>query len=669
MASGVGMTAEYIAGMVGYWLGLYGISFLLTWGSLACLRANMPRYLDVVVASVAVLLTRAFVYENGFVEGVVHYAGPQIACLIVFGIDARRRAVREARAAAAAAPEATDQLFLPLPEFALAQPAPSAPAPAVVPPPPPPPLKKGWNPIANHWRGAYSLGVSYWVVGALAAIVMFIVIVAVYVVLAFIEYRPVLIFFATALMWLFLSALTVWEYVGVWRSANRRTQARLAIGRRPFWAGIAKLTIVLSTFLSVVNFGVSQLPELAETYQMAFAGDPRIPDYGLRIMRDGTEIEITGGIKYGLTDDVLTLMKASPRIDTLHLNSVGGRLGEAARLNEVIRDAGFKTYVSGMCASACTLAFAGGVERWIGPDATLGFHAAASPGFSDFEAAAANESQRGLLVRSGFDKAFVDKALATPHSDLWKPSLKELQDANVVTDVADGSQFAASGFGARASKEAFADHMVEESEVLAWQEDAQPEAFDDAVDDYYKDYLDGVPADELMETLDYWEYRAIIRNIKASGDDAAVIDLGRLFVEELKLLRTEDAQRCARFGFKGGAVFRTQYEFGSDILDRYRDIGLRVVAERELREAPDKEAAAPLLANILARMRATHPAGQVALLGEGEPKRAEAAEYCAAVIGFYETILAAPPAEAATLLRAQMGAELDLPPPVSPAPG
>ncbi|MPT22408.1 MAG: hypothetical protein E2577_04985 [Starkeya sp.] len=662
------MTAEYIGGVVGYWLGLYSVSFLLTWGSLACLRGNMPRYLDVVVASVAVLLTRALVYDNGFVEGVVLYAPPAIACLIFFGIDARRRAVREARAAAAAASEPTDQLFLPLPEFAAARPAP--PSPLAAPPPPPlPPPKKGWNPIANHWRGAYSLGVAYWVVGTLAAIVMFIVIVSVYVVLAFIEYRPVLIFFAIALMWLFLAALTVWEYVGVWRSANRRIQERRAIGRRPFWAGIAKLTIVLSTFLSVVNFGVSQLPELAETYQMAFAGDPRIPDYGLRIMRDGTEIEITGGIKYGLTDDVLTLMKASPRIHTLHLNSVGGRVGEAMRLNKVIRDAGLTTYVSDMCASACTLAFAGGAERWIGPNAKLGFHAAALPGFSSVESGAANGIQSAVLVRSGFDKAFVDKAVATPNSSLWTPTLKELQDAHVVTDVADGSQFAASGFGAQASRKAFASDMANDSDVLAWQKRAQPEAFDDAVDDFYKDYLDGVTDDDLMETLDYWEYRAIIRNIKTSGDDEAVLDLGRLFVEELKLLRADDAQRCARFGFKGGAAFRTQYDFDSGILDRYRDIGFRVVAERDPRPAPDEEAVAPLLANILARMRGTYPADQVALLGEGEPKRAEASGYCAAVIGFYETVLKAPHAEAATLLRAQMGAELDLPPPVAPAPG
>ncbi|WP_421699259.1 hypothetical protein [Ancylobacter sp.] len=663
------MTAEYIGGLVGYWLGLYSVSFLLTWGSLACLRGNMPRYLDVVVASVAVLLTRALVYDNGFVEGVVLYAPPAIACLIVFGIYARRRAVREARAAAAAAPEPTDQLFLPLPEFAVARPAPPAP-PAAPPPPPPAPPKKGWNPIANHWRGAYSLGVAYWVVGTLATIAMVAVIVAVFVVLAFVDYRPVLIFCATALMWLLVLALTVWSYIGVWRSANRRVQERRVIGRRPFWAGIAKLTLVLSTFLSVVGLGDTVFPQLKETYQMAFAGDPRIPDYGLRIMRDGTEIEITGGIKYGLTDDLLTLMKASPRVATLHVNSVGGRVGEALRLNKVVRDAGLTTYVSGMCASACTLAFAGGVERWIAPNAKLGFHAAAVPGFSSVESGAANGIQSAVLVRSGFDKAFVDKAVATPNSDLWTPSLKELQDANVVTDVADGSQFAASGFGRQAGKEAFAGFMVEESEVLAWQKRAQPEAFDDAVDDYYKDYLDGVTDDDLTETLDYWEYRAIIRNVKASGDDDAVIDLGRLFVEELKLLRADDAQRCARFGFKGGAVFRTQYDFDSGILDRYRDIGLRVVAERDPRPAPDEEAVVPLLARVVDRMRATRtPAEQVVLLGEGEPKRAEAAEYCAAVIGFYEAILKAPHAEAATLLRAQMGTELDLPPPVSPAPG
>lgn len=663
MASGVWMTAEYIGGVVGYWLGLYGISFLLTWGSLACLRANMPRYLDVVVASVAVLLTRAFVYENGFVDGVVHYAGPQIACLIVFGIDARRRAVREARAAAAAAPESTDQLFLPLPEFAVARPARPAPTAPVAPPPPPPPPKKGWNPIANHWRGAYSLGVAYWVVGTLATIVMFVVMVTVYAVLALNEYWPALMFWATAFMWLFVWTLTIWSYVGVWRSANRRIQARRAIGHRPFWAGIAKLTLVLGTFLSVVNLGASVLPELAQTYQMAFKGDPILPDYSLRIMRDGSEIEITGGIKYGLTDDLLTVMKASRRIKTIHLNSDGGRVAEGLRLNKVIRDAGLNTYVSDKCASACTLAFAGGVERWIAEYAKLGFHASAAPGFSSAEGVDGDEIQSAVLVRSGFDKAFVDKALATPNADLWVPELAELQAAGVVTHVSDGSQFAISGQGGHATKEEFAERVVENRPLLALLETKYPDEFSEMIDAVFENYLDGGTVDDHKDEMNYHEYKAVIRHIRSTSD-AVMVELGRLFVDELALLREKNVSRCARFGTKGGAVYKIQSSFPSELMQRYRTIGQRLIKESGAPREDDADAVKRMLAQAMDRVQPAFTSEQRALVEENDPRGRDNEAYCRAVIALYRSILEAPEADAAAMLRAKMGpSQAATPPP------
>ncbi|RTL86520.1 hypothetical protein EJV44_24660 [Ancylobacter aquaticus] len=664
------MSAVQIGYEVGYIFGYSLTSLVLSWAVLRCLRGIVPRYADVLIACALVLVTRAFVYQDGFEAGILLYAIPQTVCLIILSFNEFLRARKQAKILAQKPAPLAQADWAGIEGAYLAAPPSPDPVPSRSPAPAAKKPAKSWNLLANHWRGYYSLGVSYWAVGILTMIPAFIIVI-VTIVFVMIDglYRPYRLFGTIAFLWLSLYGITLWYYVGVWRSANRNIVERTAIGKKPIWAGVAKVSIVLGTFWSGVNFADSGFPQLKETYRMAFGGDPRIPDYGLRIMRDGTEVEITGGFKYGLADDLLTLMKASPRIATIHLNSEGGRLGEGLRLNKVIRDAGLNTYVSDRCASACTIAFAGGVERWMAPHAKLGFHAAAAPGFSSVESAAADGVQSEVLVRSGFDKAFVDKALATPNSELWTPSLKELQDANVVTDVADGSQFAASGFGARASRKSFASDMANDSEVLAWQKRVQPEAFDDAVDDYYKDYMDGVTDDELMETLDYWEYRAIIRNIKTSGDDDAVVDLGRLFVEELNLLRAEDAYRCARFGFKGGAVFRTQYDFGPDILDRYRDIGFRVVAEQELRPAPDKEAVAPLIAGALARMRATHPPEQVALLDEGEPKRAEAAAYCAAAIGFYEAVLKAPHAEAATLLRAQLGAELVARPPASPAPG
>jgi hypothetical protein len=130
---------------------------------------------------------------------------------------------------------------------------------------------------------------------------------------------------------------------------------------------------------------------------MAFMDDPRMPAYSIRIMRNGTEAEITGGFKYGLTDDFLKLVRASPQIKVVHLNSIGGRIGEAEKLSKLIRDRRLNTYTSSSCLSACTIAFAGGRERWIHRRAKLGFHGPAFPGWSDADIVEASNSQREIF--------------------------------------------------------------------------------------------------------------------------------------------------------------------------------------------------------------------------------------------------------------------------------
>ncbi|TCK23739.1 hypothetical protein EV667_3580 [Ancylobacter aquaticus] len=469
-------------------------------------------------------------------------------------------------------------------------------------------------------------------------------------------YRPTYIFGAVAFVWFSGVMLTTWQYVGVWRSANRNIVKRVVIGKRPIWAGIAKLTIVLGTFSFLVVFAKSAIPQIKETYRTAFEGDPSVPDYGLRIMRDGVEVEITGGFKYGLTDELLTLLKASPRIETIHLNSIGGRLGEGLRLNKVIREAGLKTYVSSLCASACTIAFAGGVERWIAPEAKMGFHGPAFPGFSGVDLRAANKTQADVMVRSGYDSTFVQKAIATPNDELWMPELEELQAAGVVTHVSDGSQFAVSGLGARATKAGFAALVVNGRPLVAHLEATDPEEFDKLIEAVYDGYVKGETNQDAIETIGYYEYITIVRNIR-SASDQVVVDLGRLLVDQLILLHEKNATNCARLAAKGGAVYRIQFSFPSDVLMKYRELGQRVVESASDRPADDGAAVAQMLARATDSMRPALTPAQIALLNERDPKRSDISRYCVAAIRLYQSILKAPQAEAAAILRARMSVD------------
>jgi hypothetical protein len=268
------------------------------------------------------------------------------------------------------------------------------------------------NFIAMNWRGEFSLATSYWLFGFLGN--LFAGILAAGVVAAFQSdggYQPKAIFASISLVWVGIGAIAVWQLVGVWRSANRHIKARVLLGKKSPWAGLAKIAVFVGVLRLVGTFLSSGWPQLLETGRMSFLDDSDIPAYSIRVMRDGTEAEIAGGFKYGLTDDFLKILSASQRIRVVHLDSLGGRIGEATKLNKVIRSRGLDTYVSANCMSACTIAFAGGQRRILRSGATLGFHAPSFPGMTKVEIAEASGDQKDIFAVAGFDKNFIDQAL------------------------------------------------------------------------------------------------------------------------------------------------------------------------------------------------------------------------------------------------------------------
>ena len=209
------------------------------------------------------------------------------------------------------------------------------------------------NFITRHWRGLYPLWVSYWVVGLLSNIVaIFAILLAGQFMLTAVPFEPLAIWIFFVALWCSLVGLAVWQTVGIWRSATRRSIARHAAGKRASWSVVAKIAICLGWVQLAAVMVKSALPQIAEATRMAFMGDPGIPSYALRVMNNGTEADINGGIKYGLTRDFEALLKASPGVRTVHLGSVGGRIGEGKKLNALIRARGLDTYVENACRPA-----------------------------------------------------------------------------------------------------------------------------------------------------------------------------------------------------------------------------------------------------------------------------------------------------------------------------
>lgn len=90
--------------------------------------------------------------------------------------------------------------------------------------------------------------------------------------------------------------------------------------------------------------------------------------HALSITVRGPDLFLTGAIELGDHAKVEAVMMANRgKLRTVHLNSPGGWSGDMREIARDIRKAGLNTAVDGsraVCASACTVLFAAGVQRF-----------------------------------------------------------------------------------------------------------------------------------------------------------------------------------------------------------------------------------------------------------------------------------------------------------------
>src|SRR6266550_6069101 len=108
-------------------------------------------------------------------------------------------------------------------------------------------------------------------------------------------------------------------------------------------------------------------------------------------------------------------------------SSDGGSLAAGLRIGEAIRRKGFSTFVPDgrHCASACAFAWLGGVERFLGTDARIGFHASSNQ---------SSDGERGVLpylTKIGLPyEAIIYITQAAPNEMTWLN-----MDANLVGEA------------------------------------------------------------------------------------------------------------------------------------------------------------------------------------------------------------------------------------------
>lgn len=104
------------------------------------------------------------------------------------------------------------------------------------------------NYLVNHWRGELPLGTAFWLNGFLLSLASSGVLLLVMGNWDYLPYETVALIFWAIVVVVFVP-LSVWQVVGIWRSADRHEER----GGKPVWAILAKIWIVLGLLRLVVG--------------------------------------------------------------------------------------------------------------------------------------------------------------------------------------------------------------------------------------------------------------------------------------------------------------------------------------------------------------------------------------------------------------------------------
>lgn len=499
------------------------------------------------------------------------------------------------------------------------------------------------NFFARFWRGDYSLPFSYWVIGFLGNIAIGLLVVVLSAAVPRDDFNPYVLGAYILAIWLLVMGWGVFHIVGVWRSANRYRDEKRQQNKPAAWAAVAQVLLVLGAIRLGVEFIRSGLPQLREAADIALRNDPQIPGYKIRVMRNGSEMEIAGGLKYGLASDADKVLAASPQVRVVHLNSIGGRVGEAKKLGALIRKRGLSTYTSTECLSACTIAFAAGRDRWLKEGGKLGFHTASFAG-EDMP-----NVMRTDLIEAGYDPAFVSRAISYASGKMWFPTVSELQSAKVITGVADGYKFAASGYGIDATNENFAKELRRES-VFQAVEQADPKAFAAIAAEFQRRYVEGVPEGTIIDDIRSQKMLPLIRSRLPTADDRTLIDFVILVADQYDALGAKDPEACYRYSLQG-ADTKTLAMLSPQLRDRELALSERILRSAQVQRSPTKAHLQSLYEVLFRRMISKYGNRDPRLVLE--PAKVQLPEYrtyCRMASATFREISIFPPAEAGVLI-------------------
>ncbi|MEP4035973.1 hypothetical protein [Pseudophaeobacter sp.] len=204
----------------------------------------------------------------------------------------------------------------------------------------------------------------------------------------------------------------------------------------PIWGGYLLLALTVLAALSLwwQALLIANRPPEGLSYAEQRAQD-RAQRYSLTRSAEGDVLIFTGEVTFGLTKAIKAQLERHPEVRQIHLTSPGGHIYEARGVAKLIQAQRISTFAPGLCASACTLMFAAGSARSLGPEGQLGFHGYSLEifgGLPQIDLMAEQRKDGDYLISQGLSPGFVEQIYATAATEMWFPNLQELQANGVL---------------------------------------------------------------------------------------------------------------------------------------------------------------------------------------------------------------------------------------------
>lgn len=287
------------------------------------------------------------------------------------------------------------------------------------------PIQRGY--VAAHWHGDLSLALSYWVNTVLVALVARVLLTG----LGSLDWQRhslswAIATIATAMLVCLL--ISVWQYVGVWRAAERSGSS---------WSVVARVIVVIGCVVSC--FGMLNSARILTGMVQAAAVQRTWNDFRIGVSPDGRAIDATGAMGVGFADQVEQAFADHADVHTLRIASRGGSVSEGVELHDFLHaHQDITVEADGICASACTLAFIGAAQRWAAPQAWFGFHQMrsllATTRSIDY-ATTQTYNFKHELRALGAKSDFVRLAFAKKGNEVYIPDSAELFDNHIITAI------------------------------------------------------------------------------------------------------------------------------------------------------------------------------------------------------------------------------------------